>query len=200
MPHSNNNYITTSEACDLIGVSKTVVKRLADEGVLKTWKTPGGHRRLLKDSVEEYIAVFNNQSNQFEENRPSHTPESLKVLIVEDDPTAANIISGIISSLGLNISINIAEDGYDGLMKVGNMVPDIIFSDLNMPKMNGYTMINSIRGFEPTEATTIIIITGEETDSIDRSMLPSDVVIMNKPVQPDILKSFVNYEYNLKFS
>jgi len=194
------DYITTSEACQLIGVSKTIVKRLADEGILKTWKTPGGHRRLLKSSVEAYINLFNeNNSQELDEKAfKSSEDQPLKILIVEDDPQTAMLLTSVVNALQLNTQIEVAKDGYEGLMKIGENTPDIIFSDLNMPNMDGYALINAIRNFNKTKGTTIIIITAEEASEINRKALPTDVVIMHKPIQIDIIKSFVTYEYNIK--
>ncbi|BBP42856.1 hypothetical protein THMIRHAT_06020 [Thiosulfativibrio zosterae] len=194
-------YITTTEACSLIGVSKTVVKKLADQGVLQTWKTPGGHRRLLRSSVDEYLASFNRGPSTLDDVVPeAMDSDAMTVLIVEDDLVTVQLLVKVVESLNLKVNVVTALNGYEGLMKVGSHKPDVILADLMMPKMDGYTMLNSIRHFDDGMNATIIVITSFEEKDIDREKLPVDVVVMQKPLQVDILKSFLRYEYHLKFA
>jgi excisionase family DNA binding protein len=195
-----NEYITTTEACEIIGVSKTVVKRLADEGILKTWKTPGGHRRLLRSSVNEYIQKFNYAppSDQIESTAQTGTYAPFKVVIVDDDPLTQQLISSIVQRLNLDIFVHVAKDGYEGLIMIGKLQPQIIFSDLMMPNMDGYDMLKALRKNEETANTTVIVVTAVPQEQIDRERLPKDIVVIHKPIQADIIRSFIKYEYNLK--
>lgn len=188
---SNSKYITTTDACELIGVSKTVIKRLADEGVLKIWKTPGGHRRLLRSSVDEYIMQNGRE-------RANEDDGILKVLVVDDDKISQDLIKSMAHSLDFPMKVLTASDGYEGLISAGRHKPEIIFADLIMPQMDGYGMVQAMRNFETTKDATIIVMTGQKPSDIDREKLPSDITVIHKPVQADILKQFLTYEYNLK--
>lgn len=191
MAKTNSKYITTTEACDLIGVSKTVIKRLADEGILQIWKTPGGHRRLLRSSVDEYIMQNGRE-------RANEDDGVLKVLVVDDDRISQELIKSMAQSLDFPMKVLTANDGYEGLINAGRYKPEIIFADLIMPQMDGYSMVHAMRNFETTKSATIIVMTGEKPSEIDRERLPKDITVMHKPVQADILKQFLTYEYNLK--
>ena len=48
-------YLTTKEAADLLGVSESTVRRLCSQKKLTAWRTPGGHRRIAKESVEALL-------------------------------------------------------------------------------------------------------------------------------------------------
>jgi excisionase family DNA binding protein len=188
---TNSKYVTTTEACDLIGVSKTVIKRLADEGILKIWKTPGGHRRLLRSSVDEYIMQNGRE-------RANEDDGILKVLIVDDDRVSIDMVKSMAKSLDFPMKILTAKDGYEGLINAGRYKPEIILSDLNMPQMDGYSMVQAMRNFETTKEATIIVMTGLDPKDIKRDKLPKDITVLHKPIQPDILKQFLTYEFNLK--
>lgn len=193
MAQSNSKYVTTTEACKLIGVSKTVIKRLADEGILQIWRTPGGHRRLLRSSVDEYIM-------QNGKERANEDDDRLKILVVDDDKVSQDLIKSIIQTLEFPVKVFTASDGFEGLMQAGRNIPDFIFADLIMPQMDGYSMVHALRNFESTKEATIMIMTGEKSQNIERDKLPKDITVIAKPVQPDILKQFLTYEYNLKRS
>lgn len=66
------------------------------------------------------------------------------VLIVDDSKTVRNLVAFIMKKEGLKVTV--AEDGLDGLEKLyaaGQV--DLIISDINMPKIDGFTFIKTIR-------------------------------------------------------
>ena len=64
--------------------------------------------------------------------------------------------------------------------------------------MDGYEAIKVLREYENTKSSTIIVITADGLSEIDRERLPYDVVLMNKPLNLDVVKQFMQYEYALK--
>ena len=66
-----------------------------------------------------------------------------KVLLVEDEPTLAMIIKDTLD--GDEFDIILASDGEEGLARYKETKPDIIVSDIMMPKIDGFTMIRHIR-------------------------------------------------------
>jgi CheY-like chemotaxis protein len=75
---------------------------------------------------------------------------------------------------------------------------DMIFVDLNMPLMNGYEAIKVLKEYDNTKKSTIIVITSDAIEDIARKRLPNDAVLMNKPLNLDVIKQFMQYEYALK--
>lgn len=69
--------------------------------------------------------------------------ERIKILLVEDEPTLAMIIKETLD--GDEFEILLAADGEEGLARYTETKPDIIVSDIMMPKMDGFTMIRQIR-------------------------------------------------------
>ena len=48
-------YLTSKEAADLLGVTMQTIQNWIDKSYLKAWKTPGGHARIAKSSVEKLV-------------------------------------------------------------------------------------------------------------------------------------------------
>ena len=48
-------WISSGSASELLGVSESTIRRLADGGEIKSYRTGGGHRRLLRSDVEEFL-------------------------------------------------------------------------------------------------------------------------------------------------
>ena len=67
----------------------------------------------------------------------------IKVLLVEDEPTLAMIIKDTLD--GEEFDIVLAADGGEGLALYEEIKPDIIVTDIMMPKIDGFTLIRHIR-------------------------------------------------------
>ena len=167
---------------------------MADSGELETWKTPGGHRRIKRSSIEQ-------KHQEQGVAKPHSGSVPLKVMVVDDDAVIQKIFTSFVNDSSLpNVEIVSAFNGYEGLIKAGQGVFDIIFVDLNMPLMDGYEAIKVLKEYESAKSSTIIVITADGLSEIDRGRLPYDVVLMNKPLNLDVIKQFMQYEYALKNS
>ncbi|MBT5027591.1 MAG: response regulator [Nitrospinaceae bacterium] len=67
----------------------------------------------------------------------------MKVLIVEDDAPLRVFMKDTVESQGFETFT--AENGLQGLEKFKKVCPDLVFSDINMPKMNGLELLEEVR-------------------------------------------------------
>ncbi len=68
---------------------------------------------------------------------------NVKLLIVDDNESLRESLSQLFTEFGL--SVRSAEDGSSALMEIRQEVPDIILSDLNMPRMSGFEFLSIVR-------------------------------------------------------
>ena len=109
------------------------------------------------------------------------------ILIVDDSKTVRNLVAFILKREGFRVTM--AEDGMDGLEKLfsaGQL--DLIISDINMPRMDGYTFIKNVREQETFRDIPIIVLSteGQEKD-IQKGIGLGANLYMVKPAQPDKL-------------
>ena len=71
------------------------------------------------------------------------TMDKIRVLLVEDEPTLAMIIKDTLD--GEEFEVILAANGEEGLSRYKETKPDIIVTDIMMPKIDGFTMIRHIR-------------------------------------------------------
>lgn len=109
------------------------------------------------------------------------------ILIVDDSKTVRNLLAFIMKREGFRVTM--AEDGLDGLEKLysaGEL--DLIISDINMPRMDGFTFIKNIREQENFRDIPIIVLSTEgQDDDIQRGLHLGANLYMVKPAQPEKL-------------
>ena len=55
----NEQLFTTEDLSKMLRVSKSTIKRWEEEGKLQCYRTPGGHRKFSRESVQEFISRYN---------------------------------------------------------------------------------------------------------------------------------------------
>ncbi|GLC80056.1 response regulator transcription factor [Lacrimispora brassicae] len=105
----------------------------------------------------------------------------MRVVIVEDEPNTRNGIIKIIEKYTPHEVIAGESDGEAGLEKVLSLRPDVVITDINMPRMDGLTMINRIR--EAGVMTAAILLTGySEFEYAQRAIQLSVAEYLLKPL------------------
>lgn len=87
---------------------------------------------------------------------------SRRILVVDDSPTLVKFVSYSLKSSGYEVVG--ASDGMDALEKVSHLESDIdlVITDLNMPNVDGYELIATLRKNAKYAETPIIILSSEE--------------------------------------
>ncbi|MFT5137932.1 MAG: excisionase family DNA binding protein [Arenicella sp.] len=181
-------YFTTIETSKLLGVSVRTVQLWVENGTLHAWKTAGGHRRIPTDVVHKKLREqdtgFINEKNDLQQNK--------RILIVEDNPTVSIFYRAAIGSWKFPIDITTAEDGFSGLVKIGQETPDLIITDIYMPGMDGLQMIQALYKSQLIRPEQMIIISGVDDEGIrERGGIPADIIFFHKPVNVEKLKATI---------
>ncbi len=97
-----------------------------------------------------------------------------RILIVDDDPWILRMVSTLLEKKGY--SIITASDGEEGLIRADQSKPDLIISDVMMPKMDGWTMVKTLRSRPELSIIPVIFLTalGGEEDRIKGFRLGAD--------------------------
>lgn len=104
----------------------------------------------------------------------------MKVLVVDDDRVLADVVSFTLRREGYQIIQ--AHDGEAALQRWANEQPDLIILDVNMPKMDGFAVLERIRAKDNTPIL-LLSVRGEEADIVGGLNLGADDYI-TKPFSP----------------
>ena len=85
-----------------------------------------------------------------------------QILVVDDEQAIRDLISEVLTIAGFEVSI--ATDGLDGLNKIRKEKFDLIILDVNLPKMDGFAILEKVRASAPTQPIIMISARTEKDD------------------------------------
>ena len=187
MPESDS--LTTSQAAALLGVAPHTVQKWVDAGVLRAWKTVGGHRRVAANSVEAML--------RDRDAMPQATPvKTLSVMLVEDDADTAELMEAMIGTLWLQADVRLARDGFSPLLDAGKQTPDVLITDINLPGLDGVEMLRSLLLHPDTSKMRVVFVTNHAPAELQRfGPLPPSVPVLRKPIQIEDLRRVLGGDY-----
>ena len=189
MHNPDGEFITTKKAAELIGVSVRTIQLWVEAGILRAWKTEGGHRRVARASVDE---LLQSRVTKGEEALAATESGPLRVVVVEDDPHLQTVYELALTCLSFPLDLRIAGDGFSGLVRIGEFRPHVIIADLNLPGLDGFRMIRALKEApESRDAEVIVISALTSADIADRGGLPANVQVLAKPVPISALEKLM---------
>jgi CheY-like chemotaxis protein len=125
--------------------------------------------------------------------KPSHHTMDVRpaVVIVEPDAGASHFYEKTLRELG-DVDIECVTDGFSGLIKIAELKPVMIISNLEMAKFDGLRMINILDNDPVFRWTTVIVITDLSSHEISmRGGLPKNAILLHKPISVAALEYIV---------
>lgn len=119
----------------------------------------------------------------------TYNEDGRKVLIVDDSPEMVNLITELVTTIDDSLHVITASNGFDGLIQAGRHNPDLIITDLVMPDLDGFRMIELQKKDPVLKHTETIVISALSVDEINkRGGLPEDVHHILKPFDNAVLR------------
>ncbi len=115
-----------------------------------------------------------------------------KVLCIEDDRETAALIAEELVERGFDVSV--AHDGRAGLAAILKNMPDLVLSDISMPVMSGFELLERLTALEPRFAKMPFVfltaLTDRDNELKGRQLGADDYV--TKPIDFDVLTTIIN--------
>jgi CheY-like chemotaxis protein len=118
------------------------------------------------------------------------TAPSRRVLIVEDNIDAGRSLAYFLRDVGHQVEHAI--NGYAAIAIARNLRPDIVFLDLGLPGMDGFTVVQHIKREPGLENVRIVVVTGYGQEEYrERAMKAGCELHLVKPVDPKTLAGLI---------
>lgn len=141
------------------GLGLAITKRLAHllEGDIRVESEPGmGSEFIIEIPVEKYQLSGKKSSDQIIEK--NYAASGLKALVVDDEPGQLSLTVELTRSMGFEIDT--AANGKIALEKISQKDYDLILTDIQMPVLDGFELIKTIRGTDEIMHLPVIALSG----------------------------------------
>jgi len=174
---------STSEVAKYCHVTADTIRKWAEAGRIRVFKTPGGHRRIRREDLLKFL-----QENEIPIHEDLGTSD-VKILIVDDEKAVVSVIRRFLERSQTGFDIEVAMDGFDAGHQVATFKPDIVFLDLRLPGMDGFEVTRRIKSDPQHAGTRIIAMTGYyEGEVAQRVVELGALLCLQKPFSPDDLR------------
>src|SRR4030067_1154728 len=145
--------LTVSQAGKYCKVSSKTIINWIDAGYIKAYKTVGGHRRIKKEDLDQFLK---------EKGMPipeePKAEERKKILVVDDDKIIVENIVQALEDDEYGEEMISASEGFEAGLQVSHFKPDLVILDIMMPDINGYEVCKKIKSTPGTKGIKIIVL------------------------------------------
>jgi excisionase family DNA binding protein len=161
--------LTTVEAAQRLGLAVRSVQAMVDRGELQAWRTPGGHRRISRASVERWLSgVASGAGAATTAGGRGVASSAPRVLLIEDSAHFQNLIQLVVRQALPQAELAVAGDGVTGLVMYGRIDPDVLIVDILLPGIDGAALVASLRANPALARARLVVVTSLSDTEIER--------------------------------
>ncbi len=156
---------TVFQASKHCNVSPKTIINWIEAGHINAYKTVGGHRRVKKPDLEDFMRKQGIPIPQ--EEVPC---ERKRILIVDDDAIIVETIVQALEEEEYDYELISASDGFEAGLQVNHFKPHLLVLDIMMPDIKGYEVCRKIKTNDETRDTKIIVLSAYLDDEKFKKM------------------------------
>ncbi|MDZ4765350.1 MAG: threonine synthase [Chloroflexota bacterium] len=117
-----------------------------------------------------------------------------RVVVIEDNYDAARLIRRLLQARGVE-EVFLADNGADGLRLIQDKHPNLIITDLMMPNLDGFAMIDTLKGDPELSSIPVIVLTAKDLTVSERTRLNGQVEMLlqkGSSIDDELIESLVH--------
>ena len=180
--------LTVSQASKYCKVSSKTIINWIDAGHIKAYKTVGGHRRIKKEDLDQFL-----KDKGMPLPEEAKAEERKKILVVDDDKIIVETIVQSLEEDEYGYEMISASDGFEAGLQVNHFKPDLLILDIMMPDINGYEVCKRIKCSPESKHTRVIVLSAYlDEENFNRMKEYGADACFSKPLPiPDLKKEVV---------
>lgn len=149
----------------MLNVSRQAVNQWIDKGYIKSYRTPGGHRRVKREDLLSFLTTRNIPVPEILANETDQASATFapRIMLLDDDNDFLTLLQHAIMEKLPTAQIAGLNDGYDALVSIGASQPDLLVLDMRMPNIDGAEVCRRLKENPITSDLPIIVVTGHDT-------------------------------------
>ncbi len=154
---------STHSAARFCRVTPMTIIRWIDEGRIKAYKTPGGHRRIMRADLEDFCR---RSSIPMEWEEHASDDGTIRVLVIDDEAEAAEAILDALLDQVEDAEqgawkVERTDNAFDGGRLLASFRPHVVFLDLGLPGVDIERVAESIRQDPATQSSRLVGIAAD---------------------------------------
>jgi excisionase family DNA binding protein len=149
------DWLTLGRAAKYLGMAQSTIRKWSDDGRLRAFYTPGGHRRYRRVDLDQFLERGASTASRRVEGRRL-------ILIVDDDDRLREFVRVNLEMEGY--SVREASNADEGLRALEDESPDLILLDVMMPEVDGWEMLRRVQERHGVGAIPVIMFSGKVDD------------------------------------
>lgn len=147
--------LSVGQVAEICRVSKKTVLNWIYDGALKAFTTYGGHYRVWPSNLRRFLDTTKmDVPFEFVDERTTH------VLIIDDDADYSLMLKNAILTEIPGVDVTTTDDGYEGLVLLGEIKPQLMVLDIKMPKVDGFQVLELLRSRKTEHDMKILVVSG----------------------------------------
>ena len=169
--------LSTFDVAQMLGVDPGSVANWIDQGRLRAYRTPGGHRRVAAADLLAFLKGHNMPIPRELADRP------VRVVVVDDQPPMTQMIAKAIKRAHPECEVVEAHDGFQAGAVIATLRPDVVILDIRMPGMDGFEVCRMIKGHAATRHAKVVAVTAFPSEEAEASILACGAsLLLPKPL------------------
>jgi two-component system, OmpR family, response regulator RpaA len=174
---------STSEVAKYCHVSADTIRKWAEAGRIQVLKTPGGHRRIRRDSLVQFLETNGIPLH------PDLCAKGVRILIVEADTRVAAVIRRFLERGIGSFQLDAADTSFEAGYKVAAGSPDVLFLATDFPDMDAVAVCRWLKASSAHARTQVMVIAKPEDGRLAAQAMEQGASgYLEKPFTPDDLR------------
>ncbi len=168
---------TTYDIGRMTGTDPTTVHKWIDRGLLRGYRTPGGHRRVRGEDLRAFLAA-----HQMPIPRELGGHGALRVLLADGDAAALRQLARSLKRLKPSWEVSAAASGVEALLSASRQPPDVLVVDLHVPELDGFSVCKHLLARPDTASIRVVALAGRLTAELERKAKAAGArAVLRKP-------------------
>jgi excisionase family DNA binding protein len=188
--YTRDSLLTSHQVSSLLQVNPSSVNKWVEEGRIRAFRTPGGHRRI---KVADLLSFLN--THNIPVPGPLAAVTRRRLLVVDDDTRQLKGLSRLLKAYEDEVDVSLTTNGIDALVRVGSFKPHLVVLDVYMSELDGVEVCRRLKANPETSEIDVVIATGKMTDELEKAALEAGALrCIAKPIDLDVVLADMGVE------
>ena len=171
---------------ELMQVDPSSVVKWVNDGILPSYRTPGGHRRIRASDLLAFIRKTGGYVP------PELNAPTRKVLFVDDEGHVLGAMKRAMKAFADTVNFQTAQSGLDALVRIGTERPDVLVLDVAMPGVDGLEVLAKLKANPDTSGIEVVVMSVSVTPQLEKKALDLGArAVRQKPISAEDLVGLV---------